>query len=350
MSVNVAIIGAGDVANLIHVPTWKKLKGVNVVGVYDVDALKSERFAKKFRIIPFTDMDDVLNSDADLIDICTPIHTHYEIAKQILENGKHVLIEKPLAASSNDAKYLVNLSKKKNLSLVVNQNHIYSSAMRGMRELIEKEFGELLYISIDWFISTYKPNHWTCMPETGGLFFELGVHPFYMARYLFGKADEVHCFGRLPSKNEMVGYVNTTIKRGESLCNIQLLPYIYQPTIKAFGAKGSAVVHVFPNVLVNEKTKLEKELVSLCMVSMIKFGLEHAVDFLSCSRRVFFGYVKRGANFILNSQSAINQYNVFKYVMKVVNGLHVNKPPGFYLDVAVDSIAWLERCRAQLEA
>jgi len=88
----------------------------------------------------------VLKSDVDLVAICTPVYTHYEIAKKALEAGKHVFIEKPMTSTTNQAIELVNLAEQKNLHIFVDHTFIFTGAVQKIKELIDSGgLGELYY-------------------------------------------------------------------------------------------------------------------------------------------------------------------------------------------------------------
>ena len=82
----------------------------------------------------------------DLVAICTPVSTHYEIARTALEAGKHVLIEKPMTATSKQGEELINLAEKKRLKIFVDHTFLFTGAVRKMKELIvHNEIGDLYY-------------------------------------------------------------------------------------------------------------------------------------------------------------------------------------------------------------
>jgi predicted dehydrogenase len=82
----------------------------------------------------------------DLIVVCTPVSTHFEIARAALLAGKHVLIEKPMTATSAQAEELVELAERKRLRVFVDHTFIYTGAVRRIKELIESgELGKLYY-------------------------------------------------------------------------------------------------------------------------------------------------------------------------------------------------------------
>ncbi len=90
---------------------------------------------------------DVINDPSiDLVAICTPVFTHYEIAKEALEAGKHVLIEKPMTGSSAQAEDLINIAERKRLKIFVDHTFVYTGAVRKIRQLVDNgEIGDLYY-------------------------------------------------------------------------------------------------------------------------------------------------------------------------------------------------------------
>jgi predicted dehydrogenase len=84
----------------------------------------------------------------DAVAIATPVRLHYEMAKTALENGKHVLIEKPMAASSAECEELIELADRKGLILMVDHTFLYSSPVRKIVEIIQAgDIGDIRYIN-----------------------------------------------------------------------------------------------------------------------------------------------------------------------------------------------------------
>ena len=94
-----------------------------------------------------TDPDDILLSkEIDAVVIATPVFTHFSLAKKALENGKHVLLEKPMTSTIKKAEELMNLAKQKGLLLMVDHTFLYTGAVMKMKQLInEKTIGEIQY-------------------------------------------------------------------------------------------------------------------------------------------------------------------------------------------------------------
>jgi len=94
-----------------------------------------------------TNFVDVLkDKKTEIVVVATPVSMHFEMAKSVLEAGKHVWVEKPLVASVKEAEELVKIAEKKNHILLVDHTFVYTGAVRKIKELIDKgEIGELVY-------------------------------------------------------------------------------------------------------------------------------------------------------------------------------------------------------------
>ncbi|MGD9489719.1 MAG: Gfo/Idh/MocA family protein [Calditrichaceae bacterium] len=93
------------------------------------------------------DYKEVINDPKiDLVAICTPVFSHYELAKAVLESGKHVLIEKPMTSNTKQAEHLIEIAAKKGLHIFVDHTFVYTGAVRKIKDLINSgELGELYY-------------------------------------------------------------------------------------------------------------------------------------------------------------------------------------------------------------
>jgi len=119
--------------------------------------------------------------EVDVISICTPNETHYEICREALEAGKHVLVEKPMTLSSAEAYELVDLAHKRNLVLSVGHIYRFNNALRMTRDLIKNGFfGDLYYLRLQWT---------TLIPPIHGrdVITDLAPHPFDILNFLLGR-------------------------------------------------------------------------------------------------------------------------------------------------------------------
>jgi len=94
-----------------------------------------------------------LVADCDAVMIATPVSSHYEVAKSVLEQGKGVFVEKPLAASSKECEKLIELAERKRATLMVGHTFVYSPPVRKIREYYDR--GQLGHL---YFLSSYRVN------------------------------------------------------------------------------------------------------------------------------------------------------------------------------------------------
>jgi predicted dehydrogenase len=145
--IRIGVIGYGYwgpnmVRNFMEVP------GATVKAVCDLRADRLASVQARYPTVEVTTDAQVLFQDPDLdaIVICTPVSTHFETAMRALREGKHVLVEKPLAASSRESIELIVEAQRRKLTLMVDHTFIYTSAVQKMRKLIETEhLGRIYY-------------------------------------------------------------------------------------------------------------------------------------------------------------------------------------------------------------
>ena len=118
--VNVAVLGVGSLGKE-HARIYAELAAagqVNFAGVYDVSTETARKFAEKYRVRAFSSASEAAAA-ADALSIVTPTHTHFELAKTLLQQGRHVIVEKPMTDDAAQAAELVQLAQQKNCLLQV---------------------------------------------------------------------------------------------------------------------------------------------------------------------------------------------------------------------------------------
>lgn len=194
------IIGNGRIANRF-VPEAKFVSGVNVQGVYNPHSESAERFAQKWDINAFDDIEKFFEI-TDLIYIASPHETHYAYIKSALEHGKHVLCEKPMVLQSAQAQELFDLAKKNNLIL-----------FEGIKTAHCQGFNKLLAIAHSGRIGAVR-NVEACFTKLenpnsreltnlnfGGSFLELGSYVMLPIFKLFGTDFDSVTFETINGEN-----------------------------------------------------------------------------------------------------------------------------------------------------
>lgn len=120
----------------------------HVVAVSDLDPVKLAVSKRRHPEIEATsDFRDLLqNSKIDAVAIATPVHTHFELALAALNAGKHVLVEKPLAPTSEQVRRLIDEADRRGLTLMVDHTFLYTPAVQKIRELVfQDQLGDIYY-------------------------------------------------------------------------------------------------------------------------------------------------------------------------------------------------------------
>src|SRR4029077_19164793 len=119
-----------------------------VAAVCDASAARLEAAARAFPHAPrVSSLDALLNLKLDAVAVATPVSTHFMLAARCLEAGLHVMVEKPLAATVQEAQALVHLEEQHQRGLMGDQTYLFNPAVRRIKQLVDQgELGELQYI------------------------------------------------------------------------------------------------------------------------------------------------------------------------------------------------------------
>jgi predicted dehydrogenase len=143
----IGIIGAGYWGpNLIR--NFLLLPNAAVVAVADAQESRRKFIADRYPTVRLhADASEMIaGNSVDAVVISTPVSTHYSLAKAALEGGKHVLLEKPMCASSAECDDLIAIAQARGLTLMVDHTFLYTGAVRKIRELIQSgDIGDILY-------------------------------------------------------------------------------------------------------------------------------------------------------------------------------------------------------------
>jgi predicted dehydrogenase len=143
----IGVIGCGYWGpNLLR--NFSENETAQLTWICDVDEARLAAMGRRYPSTRTTNDYRKLLADSalDAVAVVTPVATHYEIAKQALLGGKHVLVEKPLTATARQAEELIELADRNRLTLMVDHTFVYTGAVRKMKEILRSgELGDLLY-------------------------------------------------------------------------------------------------------------------------------------------------------------------------------------------------------------
>ena len=144
--VRIGLVGVGGAAQINHIPALKKTEGLELVALCDRDREKGARVAQKFGVPhAYTRLEELLADESiDAVDVCTPNYLHAPISIAALEAGKHVLCERPLARSADEAAAMVKAAKKAERSLMCTVQHRFRPDAQLLRHSSQKgDLGEI---------------------------------------------------------------------------------------------------------------------------------------------------------------------------------------------------------------
>jgi predicted dehydrogenase len=147
-AIGIALVGLGYWGPN-HLRVLQESDQADLRWICDADPIRVEKLSRRTPAATATELDRVLDDSAtDAVILATPISTHFELASRCLEAGKHVLVEKPLAASSREAEDLIQLARDRGPAVMCAHTFLFSPPVRAIAELIgQGALGELHFIS-----------------------------------------------------------------------------------------------------------------------------------------------------------------------------------------------------------
>jgi len=194
---NFAIVGCGHIGGR-HVKHIKANVLGDVCGVYDIDGDRLEAFTKEHELKAYASFQDLLSDNQiDVVNICTPNGTHADLAIQVLESGKNVVVEKPMSISVKSAKAMQEAAIRTGLKMFVVKQNRYNPPVKAVKKLIsEKKLGKPLMVSVNCFWNRnagyYQQSPWRGTKELdGGVLYTQFSHFVDILYYLFGEINNV---------------------------------------------------------------------------------------------------------------------------------------------------------------
>lgn len=183
---NVAVIGCGSWGRN-HVRVYNDLDNVTLVAVADLDRDVSRRLGERYMVDWYTDANKVLERiDVEAVSICTPTITHAEIALKAIETGKHVLVEKPMTNTIEEAKSLIKASRARGLYLSVGFVERFNPAVEeAMRIISRGEIGEVI------LAHTRRVSRRPLRIGDVGVIKDLAIHDVDVTNQLFDSEAEI---------------------------------------------------------------------------------------------------------------------------------------------------------------
>jgi UDP-N-acetylglucosamine 3-dehydrogenase len=165
-----------------HVRIYSEMEGVELAGISDVDFERVDAMAAQFDTKPFTDYKEMFAEGLDAVSVVVPTKLHKQVVLDALEAGLHVLVEKPIADSIENADLMIEAAEKAGKILMVGHIERFNPAVIKLKEIMESGvLGKVVSISTRR-VGPYNPRI-----RDVGVILDIGVHDIDIISYLYGR-------------------------------------------------------------------------------------------------------------------------------------------------------------------
>lgn len=165
-----------------HAKIYSRLPGVRLVGVADMNESLAVSIAQNYGCKPYTDYQDLMNDNLDILSIAVPTTFHRDVALSAIQRGINLLVEKPIANTIKNADEMIEAARQKNVKLMVGHIERFNPAVSKLKELIDDGLlGNIVSISARR-VGPYSPRI-----RDVGIIIDLGTHDIDIMSYLYGE-------------------------------------------------------------------------------------------------------------------------------------------------------------------
>ena len=180
----VGVIGSGYLGQF-HAEKYARMDAVKLVAVVDIDSNRADEIAQRCNTKALTDFRDLIGS-VDAVSIVTPTPLHYEIGMAMLEAGIHVLVEKPMTTSLQEAHALIGLAESKNLVLQVGHLERFNPAVLAVQDIITKPM----------FIESHRLSLYNSRSTDVSVVLDLMIHDIdIILNFVAAEVKSIHASG-----------------------------------------------------------------------------------------------------------------------------------------------------------
>ena len=288
------------------------------VAVASRDVIRAEDFAKKYEIPKaYGDYTALfLDPNVDIVYIATPHNSHSQLSTEAMQNGKHVLCEKPSAVNQKDLREVIALSQEKKLFYMEAFWSRFNPALNKVFDLIKEEaIGKVTHIHSDF--SFYRNDPVTSrllnMDLAGGSLLDMGVYPIFLSYMLLGLPRSIKASALF---HETGADVQTSvILEYERALSSFTSGFLYESDMKAkvFGTQGHIIIENRwheANALIIHNDEGEERL------EIPKIGKGYAHEILACGHSIARG---ENENNLWSHQDSLNMLEVTDRIRKEIN-------------------------------
>lgn len=241
------ISGCGYYTENTFLPTFQLLKKSRLVAVYSASKDRAKAVGSKFGTNnSFNNFDEFLKEDFKALYIGSANNNHYEQVIKAAKAGKHILCEKPLALSSEEAEEMVRVCKENNVYLSINYMHRFHPLVVKAKELIDNQMiGKIVSISASYNADIPPSDNFRFKKKLsgGGALRDIGTHMIDLLRYFGGEIDEIKGYvDNIIYKSEVEDFSSAVVKfnkSGYGYFNVSFNTKRFFNRIEILGYKGA---------------------------------------------------------------------------------------------------------------
>ncbi|ATA61630.1 oxidoreductase [Geobacillus stearothermophilus] len=251
---NFAIVGCGHIAKK-HAEAIEHIEGANLVAVCDKVPQAMDEYVKKYGAKPYENLADMLSDPSiDVVNICTPSGLHAPIAVEAAKAKKHVIVEKPIALTLEDADSIINACKENNVKLAVVHPNRFRPVVQELKKLMDEgRFGKLSHANatVRWNRNQayYDQAPWRGTKALdGGVLMNQAIHNLDLLIWLMGDVEEVYSMSATRLRNIEAEDVSAGVVRFKNgaLGVVEAATTIYpknlEESLSIFGETGTAII------------------------------------------------------------------------------------------------------------
>ncbi|WP_413376001.1 Gfo/Idh/MocA family protein [Alkalihalobacillus sp. 1P02AB] len=206
--VKIGIIGCGGIANGKHMPSLSKIKNVELVAFCDITDEKAKKAAKQYgseAATVYSDYQELLkNEDVEVVHVLTPNDSHAEISVAALEAGKHVMCEKPMAKTAEEANLMVEAARRSGKKLTIGYNNRFRQDSQYLKEVCDRgDLGEVYFAKAHAIRRRAVPTWGVFLDgekQGGGPLIDIGTHALDLTLWMMNNYKPKSVMGAVHHK------------------------------------------------------------------------------------------------------------------------------------------------------
>ena len=237
MTVPVAVVGVGNMGRH-HVRNYDELPAAELRAVVDGEEARAEELARRYGAAAYPTVEALLDAEPDVaaVSVAVPTTAHTAVTRTLLEAGKHVLVEKPIAPTIDEADELVDLAGQRDRVLAVGHVERFNPAVRELRRLIDEgRVGSILSL-VARRVGVMPPQ-----VKDANVIVDLAVHDVDIFGYLLGDTDPTDLFcnaGRAIAEDRF-DFADIFLRYGPVACFLQV-NWVTPVKIRSLAVTGDA--------------------------------------------------------------------------------------------------------------